>query len=83
MTVPEPGARREARLRWICSATSGSKPRVVRQLAYRLCQIYDREKRPEEAFAYNALSPSWEQAMELSRQEPQSPATTNLLRVGE
>ncbi|MBA3431754.1 MAG: hypothetical protein H0U16_09780, partial [Actinobacteria bacterium] len=41
----------------------------ARQLAYRLYQICDRKKRPEEAFAYNALSQSWERVMELSRQE--------------
>ncbi len=41
----------------------------ARQLAYRLYQICDRKKRPEEAFAYNALSQSWERVVELSRQE--------------
>ena len=41
----------------------------ARQLAYRLYQICDRRKRPEEAFAYNALSQSWERVIELSRQE--------------
>jgi len=41
----------------------------ARQLAYRLYQICDRKKRPDEAFAYNALSQSWERVMELSRQE--------------
>jgi len=41
----------------------------ARQLAYRLYQICDRKKRPEEAFAYNALSQSWERVMELSRRE--------------
>ncbi len=40
----------------------------ARQLAYRLYQICDRKKRPEEAFAYNALSQSWERILELSRQ---------------
>jgi len=39
----------------------------ARQLAYRLYQICDRKKRPEEAFAYNALSQSWERVMDLSR----------------
>jgi len=41
----------------------------ARQLAYRLYQICDRKKRPEEAFAYNALSQSWERVMEISRRE--------------
>ena len=41
----------------------------ARQLAYRLYQICDRKKRAEEAFAYNALSQSWERVIELSRQE--------------
>jgi putative DNA methylase len=41
----------------------------ARHLAYRLYQICDRKKRPEEAFAYNALSQSWERVVELSRQE--------------
>ncbi len=40
----------------------------ARQLAYRLYQICDRKKWAEEAFAYNALSQSWERVMELSRQ---------------
>ena len=41
----------------------------ARQLAYRLYQICDRKKRAEEAFAYNALSQSWEWVLELSRKE--------------
>jgi len=41
----------------------------ARQLAYRLYQICDRKKRAEEAFAYNALSQSWERVMDLSRRE--------------
>ena len=41
----------------------------ARQLAYRLYQICDRKKRPEEAFAYNAPSQSWERVIELSRQK--------------
>ncbi len=41
----------------------------ARQLAYRLYQICDRKKRPEEAFAYNTLSQSWERVLELSRRE--------------
>jgi putative DNA methylase len=45
------------------------KAEEARQLAYRLYQICDRKKRPEEAFAYNALSQSWERVIELSRQE--------------
>ena len=39
----------------------------ARQLAYRLYQICDRKKRAEEAFAYNALSQSWERILELAR----------------
>lgn len=45
------------------------KAEEARQLAYRLYQICDRKKRPEEAFAYNALSQSWERVIELSRRE--------------
>ncbi len=45
------------------------KAEEARQLAYRLYQICDHKKRPEEAFAYNALSQSWERVIELSRQE--------------
>ncbi len=37
--------------------------------AARLYQIRNRKKRPEEAFAYNALSQSWERVMDLSRNE--------------
>jgi len=32
---------------------------VARELAYRLYTICERTKRPEEAFAYNALVQSW------------------------
>lgn len=41
----------------------------ARQLAYRLYQICDRKKRADEAFAYNALSQSWERVVELSRRD--------------
>jgi len=41
----------------------------ARQLAYRLYQICDRKKRADEAFAYNALSQSWERVIQLSQQE--------------
>jgi putative DNA methylase len=41
----------------------------ARQLAYRLYQICDRKKRPEEAFAYNTLSQSWERVINLSRRD--------------
>ncbi len=40
----------------------------ARQLAYRLYQICDRKKRADEAFAYNALSQSWERIIQLSQQ---------------
>ncbi len=43
------------------------KAEEARQLAYRLYQICDRNKRAEEAFAYNALSQSWERILELAR----------------
>ncbi len=48
---------------------SSDRAEEARQLAYRLYQICDRKKWAEEAFAYNALSQSWERVMELSRQE--------------
>lgn len=41
----------------------------ARQLAFLLYQVCDRKKWPEEAFAYNALSQSWERVMDLSRHE--------------
>lgn len=45
------------------------KAEAARQLAYRLHQICDRKKWAEEAFAYNALSQSWERVLELARRE--------------
>jgi adenine-specific DNA methylase/REP element-mobilizing transposase RayT len=41
------------------AAKLGSRADVARELAYRLYTICERKKRPDEAFAYNALVQSW------------------------
>jgi putative DNA methylase len=41
----------------------------ARRLAFLLYQVCDRRNWPEEAFAYNALSQSWERVIELSRHD--------------
>ena len=41
------------------AAKLGSRADVARELAYRLYTICERKKRPDDAFAYNALVQSW------------------------
>jgi putative DNA methylase len=46
----------------------GSKAEVGRELAYRLYNICERKKRPQEALAYNGLVQSWPEILRLARQ---------------
>jgi putative DNA methylase len=46
----------------------GPKAEVGRELAYRLYNICERKKRPQEALAYNGLVQSWPEILRLARQ---------------
>ncbi len=48
------------------AAKLGSRADVARELAYRLYTICERNKRPDEAFAYNALVQSWSEIARLA-----------------
>ena len=52
-----------------------SKAEIGRELAYRLYNICDRKKRPQEALAYNGLVQSWPEILRLARQTSTSNAT--------
>jgi putative DNA methylase len=54
------------------AAKLGSRADVARELAYRLYTICERTKRPEEAFAYNALVQSWSEIARLMYEQRQS-----------
>ena len=54
------------------AAKLGSRADVARELAYRLYTICERNKRPEEAFAYNALVQSWSEIARLMYEQRQS-----------
>jgi putative DNA methylase len=54
------------------AAKLGSRADVARELAYRLYTICERTKRPEEAFAYNALVQSWGEIARLMYEQRQS-----------
>jgi putative DNA methylase len=56
------------------AAKLGSRADVARELAYRLYTICERTKRPEEAFAYNALVQSWGEIARLMYEQRQSPS---------
>ncbi|WP_031460602.1 DUF1156 domain-containing protein [Chloroflexus sp. MS-G] len=56
------------------AAKLGSRADVARELAYRLYTICERTKRPEEAFAYNALVQSWGEIARLMYDQRQSPS---------
>ena len=47
----------------------GSNAEVARELAYRLYQICERKKRPQEALAYNSLVQSWPEIIRLARED--------------
>ena len=57
------------------AAKLGSRADVARELAYRLYTICERKKRPDEAFAYNALVQSWSEIARLALAERQPHAT--------
>jgi putative DNA methylase len=57
------------------AAKLGSRADVARELAYRLYTICERNKRPDEAFAYNALVQSWSEIARLALAERQPHAT--------
>jgi putative DNA methylase len=48
----------------------GSKAEAARELAYRLYNLCERKKRPQEALAYNALVQSWPEITRLAREVP-------------
>jgi putative DNA methylase len=54
------------------AAKLGSRADVARELAYRLYTICERNKRPDEAFAYNALVQSWSEIARLMYDQRQS-----------
>ena len=54
------------------AAKLGSRADVARELAYRLYTICERTKRPDEAFAYNALVQSWGEIARLMYEQRQS-----------
>jgi putative DNA methylase len=54
------------------AAKLGSRADVARELAYRLYTICERNKRPDEAFAYNALVQSWGEIARLMYDQRQS-----------
>jgi putative DNA methylase len=54
------------------AAKLGSRADVARELAYRLYTICERKKRPDEAFAYNALVQSWSEIARLMYEQRQS-----------
>ncbi|MDN5273770.1 DUF1156 domain-containing protein [Chloroflexus sp. MS-CIW-1] len=56
------------------AAKLGSRADVARELAYRLYTICERKKRPDEAFAYNALVQSWSEIARLMYEQRQSPS---------
>jgi putative DNA methylase len=56
------------------AAKLGSRADVARELAYRLYTICERKKRPDEAFAYNALVQSWGEIARLMYEQRQSPS---------
>ncbi|WP_031461388.1 DUF1156 domain-containing protein [Chloroflexus sp. MS-G] len=54
------------------AAKLGRRADVARELAYRLYTICERNKRPDEAFAYNALVQSWSEIARLMYEQRQS-----------
>jgi len=61
------------------AAKLGSRADVARELAYRLYTICERTKRPDEAFAYNALVQSWGEIARLMYDQRQSPSMQHTL----
>ncbi len=52
----------------VLAAKMGSKAEVVRELAYRLYTLCERQKHATEALAYNALVQSWPEITRLARE---------------
>jgi putative DNA methylase len=57
------------------TAKLGPKAEIGRELAYRLYNICERRKRPQEALAYNGLVQSWPEILRLARQTATSGPT--------
>jgi len=58
----------------------GSKAEIARELCYRLYNLCERKKRPQEALSYNGLVQSWPEITRLAREgeKPKVPTTAAL-----
>jgi putative DNA methylase len=65
------------------AATLGSRADAARDLAYRLYTICERKKRPDDAFAYNALVQSWGEIARLARERQSHEAVQSSMEMGQ